>query len=141
MGKMSPRNGDAVILFSNGMDGKLETTSEHAVCPLVRGEKWVIEWHFHFGFKHSQVFQTRTQPSVVFTSEWESPVPIFWVPPHGGAEVPMGEVQPGPENSKSFDSFADHVFHVRDEAGAILKKVVVGKAHVQRYQIFAEREF
>merc|ERR1712083_703044 len=109
-------------------------------CPVARGESWVIEWHFQWKIKLDQINQKRTQPSVVFQSTLDYPVSIFWVPGDGSAEAPMGDLLPGPENSKSFDSFPGHVFHVRDAAGNVLKRAVVAKKMVQQVEIHAESE-
>ena len=37
---VKPRRGDALLFWSLSLDGNMDTSSLHAGCPVVKGEKW-----------------------------------------------------------------------------------------------------
>merc|ERR1719265_621538 len=121
--RISLQGGDAVLIYGKGQDGALDRRARHGHCPISGGKLFAVEWHFKFNQKSwrdekvdtSKKRDNRPQPSAVFENLLDRSTWLFWVPPHGGDEVPMGEVLPGDTNKLSTHS--GHVFHARDENG------------------------
>ena len=45
---IKPRTGDAILFWSMNLEGKVDHSSMHASCPVIRGEKWTAtKWCVH----------------------------------------------------------------------------------------------
>lgn len=144
--KLRPSRGDAVLLYSHDVEGKLDERSSHVVCPVSAGESLVAEFSFIFpnfvlasGGTAAKA-ASASQPLVEFENMRREALQLFWVPPAGGEEAAMGELPAGPHSVRPFTSFAGHVFHVRDADGNLLQEVKVGAEPHQRVQVGASEE-
>jgi len=139
--KVRPLRGDAVLIYAHGQDGHVDATAKHSRCPIVRGETIVAEFQFFFSpkpFEDKDKKEDVDQPKIRFDSQTEKSTWIFWVPPHGGKEVPMGEVLAG--GNKELQSYKGHKFNVRDENGEVVDRVTVGNVAYQRHIITTKKE-
>mmetsp|Transcript_38528 Transcript_38528/g.98371 ORF Transcript_38528/g.98371 Transcript_38528/m.98371 type:complete len:698 (-) Transcript_38528:73-2166(-) len=148
--KVAPRPGDALLIYSHSVDGRVDSHAEHLICPpaaAAKGQLLIAEFAFVFdAFSPTASFTGPSsaspqdvQPVVEFQNMLSIPATIFWVPPAGGEESRMDELPAGPGGEvKPFNSFPGHIFHVRDANGALLKKVVVTNSARQRHKITSE---
>merc|ERR1719210_330644 len=88
--KIRGLEGDALVLHSHGSDGRLETASGHAHCPVKLGELWIAEWRFKFTphildevhakkpLDPSKAPPPKPQPSVKFEGDGVN-ANVYWV--------------------------------------------------------------
>eukprot|EP00928_Gymnodinium_smaydae_P033404 TRINITY_DN23938_c0_g2_i2.p1 TRINITY_DN23938_c0_g2~~TRINITY_DN23938_c0_g2_i2.p1 ORF type:complete len:187 (-),score=40.63 TRINITY_DN23938_c0_g2_i2:97-657(-) len=130
--KLSANKGHAIMLYSHGLNGKVDVSAEHAICPLLGGESWIGEWSFEyipFTVKESQAEQQQQQPSVTFENTLSVPALVYWKPVRGGDNVLVGNVAANGE--LSLDTYHGHEFVIYDEGGQLLREVKV-EHHVGR---------
>ncbi len=55
---VKPHRGDAVAFWSLKTDGRLEPGALHGGCPVIKGEKWCVDWNQSNGVFHSKLYLT-----------------------------------------------------------------------------------
>lgn len=127
--KLQPRRGDAVLIFNHGLDGELDSSAEHAHCPVVQGESWFAEYQFHFTINSQPKVETphavTGAPVVELHSTLINPTNVFFLDSSNGLqEISMGEL-PAKPGTLQVNSYHGHKFRVRDKAGVFVQDIVV----------------
>lgn len=136
--KVRAQLGDAVLMYTYAMDGKVDWRSEHATCPVQAGESWVAEFRFVFPVNWpAKQAKLNAAPTGVLSVEFDNvlgkDVSLLWVD-NGQNEVPMGEILAG--TSRVFNSYVGHTFMAREKEGAkMLQMFRVGPESKQRMVI------
>lgn len=145
--KVRPQRGAAVLHYPYGQDKELDQKSEHVTCPVLRGELLVAEWPFVYPgpwlepaaqAKQDAATAGGEQLLAEFENSRSAATKLFWVPPGGGDEVFMDELPAGPYTKKNLNTFPGHVFHARDEVGALLQKVVISSDEKRQRHIIGD---
>jgi prolyl 4-hydroxylase len=141
MFKVDAHRGDAVLLYPFGQDGRLDLHAAHGHCKLKSGESWIAEWRIWFPQLEQDQPASRKmqgQPACRFENQSDEEVQIFWAPPGGGKEAPMGNVPAG--QAKTLNSYPGHDFKVRRMDGSLVDKFHVGSTPTQRFLITTKKE-
>jgi len=134
--KVRPRKGDALLIFSHSLDGRLDKASLHASCPLRRGELWVAERRLAYDVAvlHEAGSEAEdARPVIVFVNLLQEVAKTYWYDPNEKREVFMGDIEAGLRSD--FVTSEGHVFKVRSPSGDFLGEVRGPSAGRRKYLI------
>lgn len=135
---------DAVLWYSYGQDATLDPASTHLTCPVLEGEIRIIEWAFVLDqapvVNGPSTPGEAQQPKIEFMNHEPETFKIYWVPPQGGDEAFMQDLPMGPYTKVNLDTYRGHVFHVRDQAGALVETAKVTGKSMQRVDVIRKSD-
>ena len=137
-----PRQGDAVLFYSQGPGGTLEDDSEHGGCPVLQGEKWAANMWVWNGPR----YQTARAPpgrsaqkaapgrdgKVSLKMANNSPAALDFYFDIGGGPVMFATVQPG--KSTGAETYKGHTWVAKRGKSELGRFVVDG---TEDKQVFA----
>eukprot|EP00927_Polykrikos_kofoidii_P027764 TRINITY_DN24320_c0_g1_i1.p1 TRINITY_DN24320_c0_g1~~TRINITY_DN24320_c0_g1_i1.p1 ORF type:complete len:671 (+),score=107.82 TRINITY_DN24320_c0_g1_i1:86-2098(+) len=132
---LRPRKGDALLIYSHTVEGDFDRASQHANCPVVKGELWVAEHRFRFeeppeDKKNSVEEKRGTGMQIRFQNNGAYALKVYWKSKQG--EVFLDDISAGPAEVKTFATTPYHEFVVRDVNGNIVREAVAepGKSNI-----------
>jgi len=134
--KVPPVQGDAVLLFSHTLIGRLDESAEHGTCRVERGESWIAE--IGFGLEPPAVKLRDDdpvgRPILEFVSLMLETLDVHWVN-DDGHRIPVAKIDPGPGSVARIHSYVGHSFHVTDESGRLVFETTATSSTVAQHLI------